>query len=307
MSQDDPIMQISRCGPAEILPLKTLTVPPYTTTNTVVYGLKQFIVIDPAPSDPKAQEFLRNHLEKRIAKGAKLLGFYLTHHHGDHCGAAMALSRFFAVPVLAHQKAQAHLSFTLDYSFSHDEKIAVDDGLIDALYTPGHADSHMVYYDKKHRILIAGDMITDRGCVLIPPGSGSLTVYLESMDRLSMLELETIIPAHGQPITKNAKAFLIRAIHHRMGRIAAILAVLEQEKQSRDATDITMAVYKETLQENMLAFAQLSVESSLNWLLEKGLAQKTPQYQWVATRDEIKKEQLLVSALRELDERLRNA
>lgn len=305
MRSGDQKIEVRQFNAATILPLKTVTVPPYTTTNTIIYGLKKFIVIDPAPLDKAHQEFLVNYIKNRIECGDSFLGIYLTHHHGDHCGAAEIVKQYFKIPVAAHESAASLLSCDLDIPLKGSEHIDCDPCVIRIIHTPGHADSHLVFYEEQEKTLVAGDMVTDRGCVLIPPGSGSLKVYLESMQSLTKLNINAIIPAHGQVIENNAQAFLLRAIRHRLGRIAAILEVLDEKEQALDATDLTLAVYKNTTSESLMPFAQLSVESSLSWLLAEGLVIKNKEHRWQSARDKNKKEQSLLSVMKELDERLR--
>lgn len=298
---------LARLGKAEILSLRTATVPPYTTTNTVFYGVKNFLVIDPATKDKDHQAFLINHIQARLTKSQSFLGVLLTHHHGDHTGSADLLRETFQVPILAHARLAEQVDFGVDNLITEGDTIKFDDGsFIQALYTPGHADSHLVFFDENEGYLIAGDMITDRGTILIPPNSGSLKIYLENLNRLAALPLKAVIPAHGKAIVDAPRAFLLKAIKHRLERIQEILLVLEKSPGFIDATEITNAVYKRHIEDNLMFFAQLSVESSLYWLKENDLA-IFEGYRWhVQNNASIKKKELLL-ALEEIDQRLRDA
>jgi glyoxylase-like metal-dependent hydrolase (beta-lactamase superfamily II) len=283
---------MNNIGHAEIWPLTTTTVPPYTTTNAIFYGRKKFIIIDPAPSQPSQQEILVRRIKERQSLGDKFLGLALTHHHGDHIGSALFLSKLFKVPIWAHEKASAHLSFPIT-NLAHESLLDLGEHTqLCALYTPGHAESHLVFFDPIAHVLIAGDMITDRGTVLIPPQSGSLKIYLESLEFLTKLDIKIIIPAHGKAISEKASEFLYNACVHRYRRIRAILEVIEDASTSLDATDITLLVYKTTMSDALMFFAQLSVESSLQWLLESGLAEQV-NYRWIARANPEEKERLL--------------
>lgn len=283
-----------------IFPLNTKTVPPYTTTNAVIYGINSFVLIDPGSSKLDQQELIANYLEERICLGHKFLGIYLTHHHGDHTRAAQVLQARFKVDIYAHKNALPLLGFS---AFLLDERpIILDKNILTPIYTPGHSDDHMVFYDD-YGLLIAGDMITDRGTVLIPPGSGGLKIYLQSLKKLTKLKLTKIIPAHGEPITKKPNLFLLKALKHRYERILAVLNAIETSKEWLDGTDITKLVYGSSLEENLLVFAQLSVESSLEWLEESGLVKKT-NYKWQALSS--KDRQQILGPIEEIDENLRN-
>lgn len=305
MSYSKVAPDLARFGNAEVLALLTETVPPYTTTNTVFYGTKDFYIVDPATKDSEHQAFLIKHIKNRIVGGHKFLGILLSHHHGDHHGSAELLREQFDAPILAHRLIKAHIEFPIDKEIDEgDELRASKDEVLKIFYTPGHAESHVVFFDTANGLLIAADMITDRGTILIPPNSGSLTLYLQSLERLSYLPIQAVIPAHGVIIKEKAKEFLLIAIKHRLLRIEQIVGVLEENKKiSLDATDITHSVYKRQIEENMLFFAQLSVESSLFWLKEHGLA-IFHNYRWQLQEHASK--EVLLSPLREIDERLGN-
>lgn len=284
-----------------IFPLKTTTVPPYTTTNAVFYGRDNFLLIDPGSKKPDQQELISNYLNERIAAGQKFHGIYLTHHHGDHTRAAQVLAQRFSVPIFAHKNALPLLNF-LAKPLGDDPIFLEKDLSLIPLHTPGHSTDHVAFYDG-HGLLIAGDMITDRGTVLIPPGDGGLKIYLASLDALCKLFLTQIIPAHGNPITHEPRQFLLKALRHRYQRIKAVLDALACSDQDLDGTEITLRVYGESLPENLMVFAQLSVESSLEWLLEMDLV-KNPNHKWRA----MGKESLLISGpIEEIDEGLRNS
>lgn len=308
MSYIKELPDLARFRKAEILSLHTATVPPYTTTNTILYGEKNFLVIDPATKDKSHQDFLINHIQARLPKSHTFLSVLLTHHHGDHTGAAEILRETFKVPILAHPRLADQVDFSIDKEINEGDEIKFDNNnCMKALYTPGHADSHLVFFDEQEGYLVAGDMITDRGTILIPPNNGSLKIYLQSLNRLSALPLKAVIPAHGQCIVDRPRHFLLRAIKHRLERILEIAKVLESAQPTMDATDITNAVYKRHIADNLMFFAQLSVESSLHWLKENHLA-VFEAYRWrLSDIFAAQKQLLILEPLEEIDQRLRDA
>jgi endoribonuclease LACTB2 len=292
----------------EIFPLKTETLPPFTTTNAVLYGKNSFVVIDPGSSDLREKQSLVQYLKSRIAHRQKFLAILLTHHHKDHVSSAAYIAQQFAVPVMAHERACAYLSFSLDKFIFDDEKIVIDEALtLYAIHTPGHAEDHLVFFDKENKVLIAGDMITDRGTVLIPPHTGSLKVYLESLEMLTRLPIKMIIPAHGKIITDQPVIFLLRGMKHRYERIISVLNVLVKNKHALDATDIMHLVYSSSIPDNLLVFAQLSVEANLQWLENAGVIKKI-NYKWQVLKNiTYMKEEVLCGPLKEINERMRNS
>lgn len=307
MNYSKELPDLARFHSVEILPLATETVPPYTTTNTILYGKKDFFLIDPATKDPAHQDFLKQHINNRLSQGHALLGVLLTHHHADHIGAAELIRSTFHVPVMAHHALAHKVDFKIDTSIDENYRVSLNSHYsLRVLYTPGHADSHLVFLDEKEGCLIAGDMITDRGTILIPPNSGSLKLYLLNLNRLTTLPLKMIIPAHGKAIIVKPQQFLLNAIKHRLERIEQIYSLLKKAPTLIDATDITNAAYKRNIEDNLMFFAQLSVESSLYWLKENHLA-AFENYRWRLTDHKVsEKERLILDPLKEIDERLRH-
>ncbi|MCA9508092.1 MAG: MBL fold metallo-hydrolase [Myxococcales bacterium] len=290
----------------EILSLATETVPPYTTTNTILYGKNNFWVIDPATKDPHHQEFLIRHIQMRLNKKQKMLGILLSHHHSDHIGAVSLLSSNFKSPILAHKFLCGKVDFSVDRTVEEGEHLALDEkNSLEVIYTPGHAESHVVFFDRSDGCLIAGDMITSRGTILIPPNSGSLKLYLFHLERIASLPIKTIIPAHGEAIVEQPHFFLLNAIKHRLERIEQIYRVLENSQQLIDASDITNTIYQRKIEDRLMFFAQLSVESGLYWLKENNLALQE-NYRWkLSMHTYTSKEKILLNPLKEINERLR--
>lgn len=301
-------VKMARIGIAEIFTLKTMTLPPYTATNTVIYGERNFVVVDPGTKEDDQRNILSARINERLKLGHKFLATCLTHHHGDHTGSAQFLKETFGAPIIAHHTAVGQVRFFIDKTVHDRHEIVLDDdSTLLALHSPGHARDHLVFYDEKHRLLIAGDMITDRGTILVPPLSGSLSIYLESLNALTKLAVEALIPAHGKVITDHPRKFLLTAMRHRYGRILAVLETLiEHREKPLDATEITVLVYHGNISDDLLTFAQLSVETTLRWLLEHNLITNT-NYKWLATDDAITlKQSALLDPMEEINERLRN-
>jgi ribonuclease/clavin/mitogillin len=287
-----------------IVPLKTLTVPPYSATNTVFYGNEKFIVIDPGPQSAEEQEILAK-LVTEVMKDRLFYGIFLTHHHQDHVGSAQFLRTRFNVPIFAHAQARsAQLAVDSDLA----DSMSVDLGkqlTLQVMHSPGHADDHLVFYDKKHGVLIAGDMITDTGVVLIPPYERALKIYLQNLEKLSNLHINTLVPAHGDPISSNPRRFLLEALQHRYRRILQVLELVEAEQQPLSSADISRIIYKNSVSEKLLPFALMSTESSLMWLKDEGLLERV-EHKWQAQLKNSKKS-LILEMLNELSDRVRHA
>ena len=70
----------------------------------------------------------------------------------------------------------------------------------EVLHTPGHAPGHISLYDARNRTLLAFDLV---GAVVAwySPSGGGARGYLESLDKIERLDVELILPSHGEDIT----------------------------------------------------------------------------------------------------------
>ncbi|MFT4049026.1 MAG: MBL fold metallo-hydrolase [Solirubrobacterales bacterium] len=176
-------------------------------TNTwVVAAGGDSWVIDPGPDD-------HEHIAA-VGAAARELGdpraVLLTHDHLDHSAGLQSMARELGgVPIL--------------------RKGDVFEGLpVQALYTPGHADDHLVFFfgDESRVVLFSGDLILGQSSTIVPPGGGTLIAYLESLQKLLDLRPDLILPGHGEPI-EDARAAVADQREHRLRRERDLVAALE--------------------------------------------------------------------------------
>src|SRR5439155_12314002 len=105
------------------------------------------------------------------------------------------------------------------------------------LHTPGHAPSHLAFYDPHYRVLFAGDMISTQTSMIIAPPEGDLTVYLNSLRRLKELDCRLLLPSHGGPSAR-PRDVLEENLRHRLQREEQLLVALAQ--RPRTVADLAM-------------------------------------------------------------------
>lgn len=71
------------------------------------------------------------------------------------------------------------------------------------LHTPGHTPGSICLLDEKDKILISGDTIFADGVGRTDLSGGSETDLDKSLERLSSLKIEKILPGHGEPVLKS--------------------------------------------------------------------------------------------------------
>ncbi|MCB9466145.1 MAG: aminopeptidase P family N-terminal domain-containing protein [Candidatus Eisenbacteria bacterium] len=268
---------------AQLLPLRTETLPPATHTNAYLVGSDPAYLIDPGCSDPDEQTRLVDALTHALEAGPvpkrRLGGILVTHHHGDHVGAVDRIRDRFGVPVWAHEATADRLEgrVEIDRRIADGERLALGpspDGRtgweLEAIHTPGHAPGHLCFFERRYGSLFVGDMVSQLSSVLVRRKDGTMEDYLASLRRLAELPSEIVYPAHG-PAVAGGPEILETQLRHRAEREAAILAVVAScgETQGRSAEEIVRLVYRDVPPE-ALPYAAESVASVADKLEREG-------------------------------------
>jgi glyoxylase-like metal-dependent hydrolase (beta-lactamase superfamily II) len=77
--------------------------------------------------------------------------------------------------------------------------IQIGDYYFQILHTPGHAPGHMSLYDPDNRVLLAGDIVGEM-VAWYTPSSGGAARYLKSLEKVEVLDIDLILPSHGDVI-----------------------------------------------------------------------------------------------------------
>ena len=222
---------------------------PMTLDGTNTYVVAGWVV-DPGPADP-------GHL-KAVCEAADsaIEGIVLTHSHLDHSEAAQPLAELAGgVPVVLPADGQ-------------------EVGPFRAIATPGHSPDHVALL--RAGAGFVGDTVMGEGSVLVMPGEGSLSAYLESLRTLRALDLEVLCPGHG-PYVWDPGALLDGYIEHRLERERLLLDALAAGARSEDelirrawsdAPDSLRAATALTLRAHL---EKLAAEGRLPDDLEEGL------------------------------------
>ncbi len=170
----------------------------------------------------------------RLKKGLAHLGKTLsdidyiinTHYHFDHIGSNTYVKRRSNAQLLIHEadriaiedfnayvarygmpdaleqqwraalRMMGFKELAPDSTFSDGDLLP---GQFHVIHTPGHASGHCCFY--KSEILLSGDID------LLSPWLGNtscnLADYLDSLERLKGMNIECLLPSHGQPVFKN--------------------------------------------------------------------------------------------------------
>jgi glyoxylase-like metal-dependent hydrolase (beta-lactamase superfamily II) len=72
------------------------------------------------------------------------------------------------------------------------------------LHTPGHSPGSICLFDSKNKILISGDTVFADGVGRVDLPGGSEGEMEKSLEKISSLKIEKILPGHGEPVLKAA-------------------------------------------------------------------------------------------------------
>jgi glyoxylase-like metal-dependent hydrolase (beta-lactamase superfamily II) len=249
----------------------------FTGTCTYVVGNGHVAVIDPGPALP-------NHIDTLLQRlaGERVTRIFVTHTHKDHSPGAALLKAVTGAPIWGcaphwnarppspGEEAGLRMANDLDYAPDHvmNDGDTVDAGefTLEAVATPGHTMNHLAFAMPEENTLFSGDHVMAWSTSVVIPPSGSMSAYLESLEKLR-LRGETIYwPGHGGAVDDPPR-FLRGLLQHRRQRAAAIL------KRLREGDD-TIAVLTERLYEGLdpklKRAASLSVLAHLEDLAARG-------------------------------------
>ncbi len=127
----------------------------------------------------------------------------LTHAHYDHAGALAAVVERFHPVVHAFQAGPG-----VSHPIVDGQWLRVGSLDVRVLHTPGHSDDSICLFCPETRALFSGDTL-----YRISEGGGAYPAcYARSLERLQALRPAVIYPGHGEPIARDAEAFIASAL-----------------------------------------------------------------------------------------------
>ena len=131
-----------------------------------------------------------------------------THGHPDHIEAFRSFSSSSTMLTMGKleyrylQEKAAHL-----FGFRLEPDLLLTEGTLESgttklqvLHTPGHSPGSTCLYWPSQKVLFAGDVIFEQGVGRTDLPGGSGTQLKESIKRLSSLDIELLLPGHGNII-----------------------------------------------------------------------------------------------------------
>jgi hydroxyacylglutathione hydrolase len=194
--------------------------------NTYVIKDNTSIIIDPGLT-----QFLPELLQdlQRDGIDPKDIGLITnTHLHGDHCWANDAFKKASGAKIVLHTQQKDSwdktvnqtsrffgvppVEFTPD-SFFEEDRLNSGELEFELIFSPGHSPDSICFYCQSQKILICGDVIFNQNTGRVDLPGGSAQELKASIERLSQLDIEYLLPGHmdivvGREKVKNNFEFI---------------------------------------------------------------------------------------------------
>lgn len=247
---------------------------PYTGPGTNSYLIQgeggAWAVLDPGPGEASHLKALQE------AAGASAAWVWLSHAHPDHAEGVGAFVKATGAQLAAWP--QPNLSFPIpdlpppDVALVDGQPMPGGFGAWQALYTPGHASDHLVFWRAEDALLLSADQVLNGVTTSVMRPDGDMQAYMDGLHRLAALKPALILPAHGGPIAE-ASERIAELLAHREAREAQVLAALGSEARTPEA--LAEALYPH-LDARLWRAAAGQVEAHLVRLAGQGLASAGP-------------------------------
>nr|WP_184404139.1 MBL fold metallo-hydrolase [Geomicrobium halophilum] len=154
--------------------------------------------------------------------------------------------------------------------FQEGEKVRIGNYEYEILFTPGHSDGLVVFYNREKNVLLSTDhllpKITPNISYWFHGNPNPLKSFLQSLEKIRKLDVEHVIPSHGQPFTDaNAR---IQEIHdHHMERLETLHGFLGEP---RTVYELCQRLFPKQLSVHETRFAIGETLAHLEYLRHKG-------------------------------------
>jgi glyoxylase-like metal-dependent hydrolase (beta-lactamase superfamily II) len=225
-------------------------------------------LIDAGVGRPRHVAELDERLNDRRARLGKVI---VTHAHADHASGAPILARIHAgASFWKYHWAEEDARYGVEWRALAEGDRMVAGGIeLIVLHTPGHSPDHLVLWDARARIAYTGDLVSLAGSVMIHASKGgSMSQYLQSIERLLALRPHRLLPAHGSAIEDPSRVLKAHLAHRRL-RERQVVGALEAGRNTVQA--IAECIY-DGLAAALMPAARENVRAHLKKLEDEGRA-----------------------------------
>lgn len=126
----------------------------------------------------------------------------VTHHHGDHVEANLALKQRFGLKIIG-PKAEAAKIPGIDETVAEGDELSLLGETVRVIETPGHTAGHVSYFLPKSGIAFTADTLFALGCGRIFEGTPA--IMMASLKKLAALPANTAVYCGHEYTLSNAR------------------------------------------------------------------------------------------------------
>ncbi|MDR0205950.1 MAG: MBL fold metallo-hydrolase [Bacteroidales bacterium] len=187
----------------------------------VVYDeTRNGVIVDPGMSSKAEEDMLFDFIDKENIVVKYVIN---THPHIDHIAGNSYCVKTFNAPLVAHKdglpiyKSANHHGTSFGFPDSEypmpdifacdGDTIAFGNQIWKTLYTPGHVDGSICFYDDNHKFVIVGDVLFagSIGRTDLPTGNFKLLIQNIQEKLLTLRDDVLVVPGHAETTTIGAE------------------------------------------------------------------------------------------------------
>ncbi len=147
---------------------------------------------------------------KRIRNLDSVDKVVVTHSHHDHVDNLPKVVDRFEAEVHAFEPENLPVEAE---ELKDGDEIELSGVAFEIYHTPGHRDDSICLYSPEKGILFTGDLIfPDAGFGRTDLEQGNRDLLIESIEKITKLDVESFYPGHGDAVTKNASEWIEKSL-----------------------------------------------------------------------------------------------
>jgi len=157
--------------------------------------------------DPGTDDYVLAEIEKIYTGCGKVPveQVLLTHNHFDHAASADLLKQKYGAKVYGWVPGPG-----VDCLLKDGQVLRAGDEYLDVLHTPGHSSDSVAFYCQSQKLLFSGDTQ-----LRIRTTGGKYTKdYVQTLVKLSQLEIEQVYPGHDEPLNHNVRSIILHTLQN---------------------------------------------------------------------------------------------
>jgi glyoxylase-like metal-dependent hydrolase (beta-lactamase superfamily II) len=190
-------------------------------SNTYVIKGSPGIIID--PGSPQYLPALTGNLQGDGIQPEDINLIVNTNLHGDHCWGNEAFKEISGAKILCHPLQKKFwnttiietaklfglppMEFTED-GYLDDSELDAGDIEFELILSPGHSPDSICFYSRKDKTLICGDVMFNQNTGRVDLPGGNADELKQSIEKLSQLPIEYLLPGHMGIVTSTEKVRL---------------------------------------------------------------------------------------------------